>query len=262
MPAAPAAGSRTADSGDVKRVLILGGTGEAAALAEALSDRSDFKVVTSLAGRTRSPERVAGEMRIGGFGGSEGLVSYLREQSIDMLIDATHPFAEQISSRAVLAAERVGIERLRLVRPSWEKCPGDHWIEASGASDAARLLPELGRRIFLTTGHKDLAAFADLDDLWFLIRTIEPIGGRLPKHMVHLTARGPFKEVDEVALILQHRIDALVTKASGGNATYAKLSAARKIGLPVIMIQRPQPTPGPTVHDTESALTWLRQVTG
>ncbi len=241
----------------------MGGTTEAATLAEALSGWPDIDVITSLAGRTRNPEHLPGEMRIGGFGGAEGLISYLRDQSIDVLIDATHPFADQMSSQAVLAADQVGIERLRLVRPSWEKQPGDHWVEATDAADAAKLLPSLGRRVFLTSGHKDLAAFAGLDDLWFLIRTIEPVaaGGPLPQQVHFIRAKGPFDEATEIALLRKYRIDTLVTKASGGDATYAKLSAARRLGLPVIMIRRPSPPPGPLVHDTAAALTWLRQVT-
>ncbi|MEM8951296.1 MAG: cobalt-precorrin-6A reductase [Pseudomonadota bacterium] len=246
----------------MNRVLILGGTAEAAALAEALSDRSDLEVITSLAGRTRSPERLPGEMRIGGFGGVDGLVSYLKEYSIDALIDATHPFAAQMNNQAVLAADQAGVPRLRLVRSPWKKQPGDRWIEAVDAAEAARLLPGLGSRIFLTTGQKDLGAFADLDGLWFLIRTIEPIGDRLPRDRFHLSARGPFKEEEEAGLMQEHRIDVLVTKASGGGATYAKISAARKLTLPVVMIQCPPPPPGPIAHRTDAALTWLSHVTG
>ncbi len=221
-------------------------------------------MITSLAGRTLTPHAPPGEIRIGGFGGPEGLASYLEDQSIDVMIDATHPFAEQMSRHAVQAAKQVNIMRLRLVRPPWEKQPGDNWVDAIDAADAAKLLPNLGRRIFLTTGHKDLAAFASLDDLWFLIRTIEPVvaGGPLPRRVHLIKARGPFDEAAEIALLKEHRIDVLVTKASGGDATYAKISAARRLGLPVVMINRPPSPPGPTVHDTNAALAWLRQVTG
>lgn len=243
-------------------VLILGGTAEAAALAQALSGWSDLDVITSLAGRTRKPEALPGEMRIGGFGGPEGLASYLRNRSINVLIDATHPFAEQMSRHAALAAERVNVPRLRLIRRPWERQPDDQWIDVADADDAAGVLPGLGRRIFLTTGHRDLEAFAGLDDLWFLIRTIEPAGGPLPRQVLCIRERGPFDETSEIALLEEHRIDALVTKASGGDATYAKIAAARKLGLPVIMIQRPSPPPGPTAHDTDAAQAWLRQVIG
>lgn len=210
------------------------------------------------------PERLPGEMRIGGFGGADGLASYLRDQSIDALIDATHPFAEQMSRHAVVAAEEVGVNHLRLIRPSWKKRADDRWVDAIDTVHAAKILPGLGRRVFLTTGHKDLAVFAGLDDIWFLIRTIEPVAvaGPLPAQVQCLQARGPFDEAAEIALLKQHRIDALVTKASGGEATYAKIAAARRLDLPVVMINRPPPPPGPTVQDTTAAQSWLRQVTG
>lgn len=244
------------------RVLILGGTAEAAALARALSDWPDYDVIVSLAGRTRTPERVAGTMRIGGFGGPDGLASYLRDQSIDALIDATHPFAEQMGRHAVLAVEQASIQRLRLVRHPWEKKPGDNWVDAIDIVDAAAMLQGLARRVFITSGHRDIEAFAELDDIWFLIRTIEPVARPLPGQVLCVQAKGPFDEADETALLQKHRIDAIVTKASGGEATYAKIAAARRLGLPVVMIQRPDPPPGPIVHDTVAAKTWLRQVIG
>ena len=123
------------------------------------------------------------------------------------------------------------------------------------------MLPGLASRVFLTSGHRDLEAFASLDDIWFLIRTIEPVSGPRPRHMLNITKRGPFDEAAELALLREHRIDALVTKASGGSATYAKVAAARRLGLPAVMIKRPPPPPGPLVHDTDAALAWLRQVT-
>lgn len=244
------------------RILILGGTTEGTTLAQAVSDWPDLDVIVSLAGRTRTPERVAGTMRIGGFGGPEGLASYILDEKIDVVIDATHPFAAQMTFHAILAAEQTGVQRLRLVRQPWKMRPGDNWIDATDAASAAAILPGLARRVFLTCGHRDLDAFADLDDIWFLIRTIEPVAGPRPAQCLCVQARGPFDEADEVALLQKHRIDAIVTKASGGEATYAKIAAARRLGLPVIMIQRPDPPPGPLVHDTDAALAWLRQVTG
>ncbi len=243
-------------------VLILGGTAEAAALAGALDRRSDlFRVITSLAGRTRHPERLQGEMRIGGFGGADGLERYLRDEAIDALIDATHPFAAGMSDNAARAATRAGVPRLRLIRPAWEKRAGDCWAEVDDAGAAAAALPGLAKRVFLTTGHKDLGAFAGLDDLQFLIRTIEPVTGPRPGQAVFLTERGPFDEESETALLRKHRIDTLVTKASGGEATYAKIAAARRLNVPVVMIRRPPPPPGPIVQTTDDAQAWLRQVT-
>ena len=243
-------------------VLIMGGTAEAAALAGALEGWPDFRVISSLAGRTRMPGSLPGETRMGGFGGVDGLVRYLREEAIDALIDATHPFAETMSDHAAQAAERTAIPRLRLLRPPWEKQAGDHWIEVADATAAAEALDGLGRRVFLTSGHQGLDAFTKLDSIWFLIRTIEPVAqGSLPRHCHCVTDRGPFDENDEIALLEQHRIDTLITKASGGRPTYAKIAAARRLGLPVVMISRPSPPPGPLVHHTDAAQSWLRQVT-
>lgn len=244
----------------LKKLLLLGGTAEASTLAHKL-DGLDVQVITSLAGRTRQPNAPPGEIRIGGFGGVDGLERYLRDEAIDVLIDATHPFADTMGEHARVAADRVSVPRLRLIRPPWEKRPGDRWIDAVDTVDAAKALPGLARRVFLTSGHHDLKAFADLDDIWFLIRTIEPVKGRLPKQIERLETRGPFSEANELALLEHHQIDAIVTKASGGDATYAKIEAARTLGLPVIMIQRPPPPPGPIAEDTNAALTWLRQVT-
>ncbi|MEZ5934597.1 MAG: cobalt-precorrin-6A reductase [Alphaproteobacteria bacterium] len=242
------------------RVLLLGGTAEAGDLARALDAWPGYHLITSLAGRTTRPGEHHGELRSGGFGGVDGLASYLREQAIDVLIDATHPFAAQISRHAAETAARTGIPHLRLLRPAWTKRPGDRWIDAIDCADAAAKLPGLASRVFLTTGHRDLDAFAPLDHIWFLIRTIEPVAGPRPRLCCRLTARGPFAEADELTLFQEYSIDAVVTKASGGEATYAKIAAARRLGLPVIMIQRPPPSPGPIVQTTDDALTWLRQV--
>ncbi|MGI9505819.1 MAG: cobalt-precorrin-6A reductase [Geminicoccaceae bacterium] len=244
------------------RILILGGTGEAAALAEVLEPLLDHHVIVSLAGRTRAPKALPVEMRIGGFGGVDGLERYLKHADIDVLIDATHPFADDICRNAALAAKRISLPRLRLVRPPWQKVPGDHWIGVTDGEEAAKVLTGLANRVFLTSGHQDLEAFAALDDIWFLIRTIEPPSVPLPANVLCIRARGPFDEAAEAALLEEHRIDAVVTKASGGEATYGKIAAARMLGLPVLMIRRPSPPPGLVVYDTDAALDWLRHVSG
>ena len=241
-------------------VLILGGTGEASALAEALKTWPDHHVIVSLAGRTRAPKAPPAAVRIGGFGGIDGLESYLKEADVDVLIDATHPFAETIGRNADLAAERASVPRLRLVRPPWRQQPGDRWIDVADGEQAAKALIGLAHRVFLTSGHRDLDAFADLDDIWFLIRTIEPPSVSLPANALCITARGPFDEAAEIALLEEHKIDAIVTKASGGDATYGKIAAARELDLPVLMIRRPSAPPGPVVHDVDAALDWLRRV--
>jgi precorrin-6A/cobalt-precorrin-6A reductase len=242
----------------VSRVLILAGTAEAVALAEACSARGGFEVISSLAGRTRTPNLPPGEVRTGGFGGVAGLVRFLAERAIDRVVDATHPFAVQIGDHAKSACGALGVPRLRLLRPPWRRQPGDRWIEVEDLVAAAHLLPELGRRVFLTVGQRDLEAFAALE-LWFLVRTIESPGPSPLRRAEWITGRGPFGVHDEIALLRAHAIDVLVTKASGGEATYAKLLAARRLGLPVVMVRRPPPPPGPIVDTVEAALAWLER---
>jgi precorrin-6A/cobalt-precorrin-6A reductase len=240
----------------VIRLLILGGTAEAVELARACAARPGLEVISSLAGRTRAPDLPPGEVRIGGFGGAGGLARFLAERGIDRVIDATHPFAVQIGAHAEEACREAGVPRLRLLRPPWTPEPGDHWIEVGDLATAAQRLPELGRRVFLTVGQQDLGAFAGLD-LWFLVRTIEPPGTLPLRHGQWLAGRGPFALEDELALLRAHAIEVVVTKASGGAATYAKLRAARQLGLPVLMVRRPPPRPGSAIDSINGALAWL-----
>jgi precorrin-6A/cobalt-precorrin-6A reductase len=244
------------ESGRPARLLILGGTAEALELAAAGAVRPGLAPISSLAGRTRDPALPQGEVRIGGFGGARGLARFLIERGIDRVIDATHPFAAQMSAHADQACREVGVPRLRLLRPSWVSVPGDRWIEVADFVEAAERLSGLGRRAFLTLGQRDLDAFAQLD-LWFLVRTIEPPGVLPLRQSQWLARRGPFAVEDERALLRTHAIDVVVTKASGGGATYAKLVAARQLGLPVLMIRRPSPPPGPIVGSVAAALAWL-----
>jgi precorrin-6A/cobalt-precorrin-6A reductase len=236
------------------RALILGGTTEAVQLAQACAAIPELETITSLAGRTRAPATPPGAVRVGGFGGAEGLASYLRAQAIDRLVDATHPFAVRIGCNALQACRVADVPRLRLLRPPWQRQPGDRWIEVDSLTEAARRLPPSGR-IFLSVGRSELGAFADLPQ-WFLVRTVEP-GERCLANAHWLAERGPFRLEDEIALLREHAIDVLVTKASGGEATYAKLAAARQLGLPVIMVRRPPPPEGPVVDSVAAALAWL-----
>jgi precorrin-6A/cobalt-precorrin-6A reductase len=240
----------------VIRVLILGGTAEAVALAEACAARAGIEAISSLAGRTRTPVLPPSEVRSGGFGGAAGLAEFLAVRGIDRVIDATHPFAVQIGTHARGACEAMGVPRLRLLRPPWPREPGDRWTEVADLAEAARRLPAFARRVFVTVGQRDLEAFAGLD-LWFLVRTIEP-PARLPLRQAQwLSGRGPFAVEAEIALLRTHAIDVLVTKASGGEATYAKLIAARRLELPVLMVLRPPPPEGPVVDSVQAALAWL-----
>jgi precorrin-6A/cobalt-precorrin-6A reductase len=238
------------------KLLILGGTTEAVELAVACAACPGLAVTSSLAGRTQRPVLPPGEVRIGGFGGAAGLTRFLIERGIDRVIDATHPFAARMSAHAERGCRAAGVPRLRLLRPSWVTVPGDHWIEVASFAEAAQRLPDLGRRVFLTLGRRELRAFAQLD-LWFLVRTIERPGMLALRQGQWLAGRGPFAVEDEIALLRTHAIDVLVAKASGGGATYAKLVAARQLGLPVLMVRRPPPPPGPVVGSVAAALGWL-----
>lgn len=243
-----------------RHLLILGGTGEAATLARAALTRfgDALRVTTALAGRTRHPGPIAGTVRIGGFGGAEGLASYLVDQEIDRLIDATHPFAASISRAARLAAERTGVPRLSLLRPPWRRHPLDRWIEVDSIEAAATLVGRVGKRAFLTLGAAAVPAFSRAFDVRFVVRLIDPPQTPLPLSTHELViGRGPFSVVAEQHLLQRHAIDVVVCKASGGSATEAKLIAARELGLPVIMVRRPPPERGPAVDTVEGALDWL-----
>jgi precorrin-6A/cobalt-precorrin-6A reductase len=241
-------------------VLILGGTAEARDLAGRLASRSGLRVVSSLAGRVSDPALPAGEVRIGGFGGAGGLAGWLTANDVAAVVDATHPFAQNISSNATGACARTGTPLLSLVRPPWT--PGEHdaWHEAGSLEEAAGLLPSLGRRAFLTTGRQGLAPFAALERLWFLIRCVDPPTGPLPPAREVILARGPYAAGAELALMRGHRIDVLVTKNSGGAMTAGKLDAARELGIPVVMVRRPPLPDVPRRASAVDAESWLLQL--
>ncbi|MEU3853630.1 cobalt-precorrin-6A reductase [Streptomyces sp. NPDC029554] len=220
-------------------VLILGGTAEARALATALCARPGVRVTTSLAGRVARPGAVDGDVRVGGFGGAEGLAEWLRREGVTALVDATHPFAESITANAARAAARTGVPAVVLRRPGWRPGPGDRWHPVPSLDAAAELLPRVGRRVFLTTGRLGLAAFAHLAALHFVVRSVDPPEPPLPPDTHLLLARGPFTVAGETALLREHRVDVLVTKDSGGAATAAKLTAARDLKVPVVVVERP-----------------------
>jgi precorrin-6A/cobalt-precorrin-6A reductase len=245
------------------RLLLLGGTAEALELARSTAGHPGLHTVTSLAGRTRRPAEIPGEVQVGGFGGAAGLVRFLQDQAIDLLVDATHPFAAVMAGNAAQACHETGVPRLKLLRPAWRPVPGDLWIEAANAAEAAAALSGLGRRFFLTTGLRDITAFAGLTDAWFLVRLIDRPEVALPmaRHELIL-ARGPFVEAAEVALMRGHRIEALIAKNSGGDSTYAKIAAARRLGFPVVIICRPDAPTGETVATVDQALAWIAARTG
>jgi precorrin-6A/cobalt-precorrin-6A reductase len=224
----------------VKKILILGGTTEARQLAGELAARADLCITLSLAGRTQSPVGQGVPVRIGGFGGANGLAAYLRESTIDLLIDATHPYAAQISANAAQAARGAGVPILALRRPSWEPVEGDRWTVVDTVGDAVQALGPVPRRVFLALGRQEVAAFEAAIQHHYLIRSVDPIE---PKLVVpgasYLLARGPFRGADERALLEEHGIDIVVSKNSGGEATYGKIAAARALGIGVVMVRRP-----------------------
>ncbi|MGW0250640.1 cobalt-precorrin-6A reductase [Nocardia goodfellowii] len=241
-------------------VLILGGTREARELADRASGERGFDIVSSLAGRVRDPLLPAGAVRIGGFGGVEGLREWLADNEIDAVVDATHPFAGTMSAHAATAAGALGVPLLHVRRPGWTEQPGDHWVRVPDLAAAAEALADLGERVFLTIGRQGVAAFAGLPRHWFLIRAIDPPEGAVPTRHQLLLARGPFPVAEEAGLLAEHRIEVLVTKDSGGTLTDAKLAAARAAGLPVVMVDRPALPPGGAVVDSAvAAWNWLRR---
>lgn len=245
-----------------KRVLILGGTGDAFSLAKLLDESGGFRTISSLAGRTRYPIEPPGEVRSGGFGGVAGLVDYLKSASIEAVVDATHPYAARISSNAAKACNAINLPHLQLQRPAWQETPDDHWIPVETTRNAAAEILKNGfQRIFLTTGRQELKPFTPIKDRWFLLRMIDqpksPLGFEQSEVIL---GRGPFDRDAEIALMKAHRIDAVVTKNSGGTATYGKVEAAQHLKLPVIIIQRPLAAEGNAVATADQAVKWLKQL--
>ncbi|MFC8508568.1 cobalt-precorrin-6A reductase [Streptomyces sp. NPDC057411] len=241
-------------------VLILGGTTEGRLLAGLLD--GTVRVTSSLAGRVAAPRLPAGEVRIGGFGGPEGLAAWVRRHDVDAVIDATHPFAERISFNAARAADTAHVPLLALRRPGWVPVAGDRWHEVGSLEEAAAALDGLGDRVFLTSGRLGLAAFADRPE-WFLVRSVDAPDVPMPARSELLLDRGPFTLDGERGLLARHRIDVLVTKDSGGAATAPKLTAAREAAVPVVVVRRPPVPQGVPVASTpEEAAAWARALAG
>ncbi|MEB3981664.1 cobalt-precorrin-6A reductase [Mycobacterium sp. 663a-19] len=236
------------------RVLLLGGTAEARALAKALHPRVD--IISSLAGRVPEPALPVGPVRIGAFGGVDGLRRWLQEDRIDAVVDATHPFAATMTAHAVEACAQTQIPHLVLARPAWD--PGAATVVQSDTEAAKSIDQQQYSRIFLTTGRSGVNAFAN-SDAWFLVRAVtEPDAAALPRHHELLLSRGPYRYDDECAIMREHRIDALVTKNSGGEMTRAKLDAAAALGIPVVMVARPPlPAGVRAVGTVQEAADWV-----
>jgi precorrin-6A/cobalt-precorrin-6A reductase len=241
-----------------KKILILGGTAEARALAERLAPRRDLDLTLSLAGRTAAPARQAVPVRVGGFGGVDGLTDYLKRERVDVLIDATHPYANIISANAVAAARAAHVRLIALQRAPWMPVASDRWIEVKDVGAAVAALGQTPRRVFVTLGRNELAPLQTATQHFYLIRSVDPVDPPLAlPHAQYLTARGPFAATDERTLIAAHRIDIVIAKNSGGTATYGKIEAARALGIAVVMLRRPPPPDRPAVRTVDEALVSL-----
>ena len=222
-------------------ILILGGTAEARKLAERLSGDPSYQVELSLAGRTLVPAEHAVPLRVGGFGGAEGLADYLRDNRIAMLVDATHPYAAQISANAAAASRLSCVPLLALRRAPWQHQQGDRWHAVASVAEAVVALGDTPRRVFLTLGRQELLPFEAAPQHDYLIRSVDPVEPQLDvPHAVYITDRGPFEEAEERALLSGHGIEVIVAKNSGGPASYGKIAAARALGIEVVLIQRPE----------------------
>ncbi|GHC78460.1 cobalt-precorrin-6A reductase [Limoniibacter endophyticus] len=229
-------------SDKVLRVLILGGTTEARRMAAQLAENTTLDLTLSLAGRTREPVAQPVPTRVGGFGGAAGLAAYLSKNRIDLLVDATHPYAAQISMNAVQAAALANVPLLRLERDAWRAVDGDIWHSAATIVQARDLLGDKPRRAFLALGRQELLPFEAAPQHAYVVRSVDPVEPPLDLPRIdYITARGPFNEEDELALLQTHRVDVIVCKNSGGAASYGKIAAARHLRLPVIMVARPLP---------------------
>lgn len=237
------------------RILILGGTTEARALATALASRADLDVVLSLAGRTADPAPQPVPVRSGGFGGAQGLVRYLQDEAIDLMIDATHPFAARISANAVQAAAQNGVPAFALRRPAWTPVEGDHWLSVHSVSQAIAALGATPSRVFLATGRQEAYHANAAPHHYYWVRSVDPVEPPLTvPNVSYIHSRGPFRLGDELETLRRHHIEVVIAKNSGGEATYAKIEAARQLGIKVIMIERAETTGLPAVETVEAAL--------
>ena len=239
------------------RILLLGGTSEASALARALAG-AGADAVFSYAGRTGAPIAQPLPTRVGGFGGVAGLVDYLRAERITHLVDATHPFAAGMSRNAIDAAAETGVPLIAFERPPWRPGPGDDWRRVAGIDAAVAALPDTPTRVFLAIGKQTLAAFAAKPQHHYLLRLVDPPDGPLPLPDAQaVIARGPFDEAGDLALLADHRIGWIVAKNAGGAGVEAKLIAARRLGLPVVMIDRPSLPDRRTAGTVGEVMEWL-----
>ncbi|MBS0540801.1 MAG: cobalt-precorrin-6A reductase [Proteobacteria bacterium] len=241
------------------RILILGGTTEASELAKLVADDERFDATLSLAGRTMKPRPQPIATRSGGFGGAEALAHWLRDEKIEAVVDATHPYADKMSANAAFACGQAGVPLASIVRPPWTAVPGDIWQSVASADAAAQAIGARPHRVFLSLGRQELGAFAAAPQHRYLGRSVdEPRGVALPPDIRMLLARGPFTVDAETTLLRDEKIEVLVSKNSGGTAIYAKIAAARTLGIRVLMIARPDKAMGHPIASPQEAIDWLR----
>ncbi|HXH15798.1 MAG TPA: cobalt-precorrin-6A reductase [Sphingomonas sp.] len=241
----------------MSNILVLGGTTEASALAAALAARGDTAVL-SYAGRVASPKAQPIPVRVGGFGGVEGLAGYLRDNAVTHLVDATHPFAARMSGNALAAARRAGVAPIALTRPAWAPVPGDRWTHVADIDAAVAALSGDARRVMLALGRMHVDAFAVQPQHDYLLRFVDPPdrAPALPRHHL-IVDRGPFDIEGDRRVMEGHGTEMLVCKNAGGIGAVAKLGAARALGVPVIMIDRPALPARREVHAVADVLGWL-----
>jgi len=240
------------------RVALLSGTEEARRIADGLRDMRGVRAIASLAGATQRPETLAVPCRIGGFGGDAGFAAFLDSNRIDAVIDATHPFAAVMAERAARITRETGRAHLRVLRPEWTPEKEDRWTRAADEAEAARHIPR-SVTVFLATGRQHLDRYGGMPGRRVIVRMIDPPLGPLPFEHGHVVvARPPFAVAQETALFRQFDVDWLVAKNSGGRSGRAKLEAAQRLGLPVVMIARPDAPDAEIVPGVDAALAWVR----
>jgi precorrin-6A/cobalt-precorrin-6A reductase len=239
-------------------ILILGGTSEARQLAGRLAARGDCKIVLSLAGRTKAPMEQPVPVRVGGFGGAEGLARHLETEGVSLLIDATHPYAAQISRNAAEAARLADVPLIALRRPAWEPIDGDRWKMVGSVEEAVPALGAAPRRVMVTLGRQELLPFEAAPQHSYLIRSVDPVEPPLDvPDATYILGRGPFDQASELALLEEHGIEVIVSKNSGGTATYGKIAAARELGIEIVMIDRPQLPDARSAETVEEAVAMI-----